>query len=209
MTTQDPQARRRPSRDGRPTSRRTGGGEGPRRKKRRPAEEASEQARNVGSEAQQEAQATAETARAEASAVAETAQQEAGSVLETGMAALEQQAGKQTEQLVEKLYDYRDEMDALLQGEPEQAGQVRDAVQRLADRTTDVADRMAEGGPRGMVEDAKDLAGRRPGVFLLGAAVAGFGIGRLLRATRDSDDDLVERERSAVDDEPRYAEDDS
>jgi hypothetical protein len=206
MTTQDPQARRRPSRDGRPTSRRTGGGDGPRRKKRRPTQEASEQARDVGNEAQQEAQATAETARVEASAVAETAQEEAGSVVETGMAALEQQAGRQTEQLVEKLYDYRDEMDALLQGDPESAGQVRDALQRLADRTTSAADRMAEGGPRGMVEDAKDLAGRRPGVFLLGAAVAGFGVGRLLRATRDADDELVESERSAV--EGGYAEDD-
>jgi hypothetical protein len=42
-------------------------------------------------------------------------------------------------------------------------------------------------GYDGMVEDAQRLARRRPGVFLAGAAVAGFAIGRLLRSAKDGD----------------------
>ena len=40
-----------------------------------------------------------------------------------------------------------------------------------------------------MLEDLQSFARRRPGVFLAGAAVAGFGIGHAVRANSSSDDD--------------------
>lgn len=193
-------------------ARRSGANTRPGTKRSKPAEDddrrrpsrsdgdSSESARDVGKRAQEEARGTAEKARSEAAAVADTASEEASNVMATGMQALEEQAGRQTRQLADRMYDVRDEMDYLLRGQPDEAGQVGDVVQQLADRLSTTADRMAEGGPRGLVDDARDLAGRRPGVFLLGAVALGFGAGRLLRSARDADDELLEQERSALED---------
>ncbi|GAC1503859.1 MAG: hypothetical protein NVS1B14_09480 [Vulcanimicrobiaceae bacterium] len=44
------------------------------------------------------------------------------------------------------------------------------------------ADSLSSRGYDGVMQDVKGLARRRPGLFLLGAAAAGFGVARLARA---------------------------
>jgi len=67
------------------------------------------------------------------------------------------------------------------------ARQASGEVQRFAQR-------IDERGFDGLVDDLQSFARRRPGAFLLGAAVTGFATGRLLRGARDaaSDDDSAQ-----------------
>ncbi|MFD0278954.1 hypothetical protein ACFVHB_34295 [Kitasatospora sp. NPDC127111] len=52
------------------------------------------------------------------------------------------------------------------------------AVEQIADGGRRVADHLDDRGPDGLLEDVQDLARRRPGLFLAGAALAGFALGR-------------------------------
>jgi hypothetical protein len=60
--------------------------------------------------------------------------------------------------------------------------QLRDLVQQTADGGRRAADWLDRRGVEGLVSEVKSFARRRPGLFLLGAAVAGFGVGRLAKA---------------------------
>ncbi|MEW2135754.1 hypothetical protein AB0892_03970 [Streptomyces sp. NPDC005409] len=51
-------------------------------------------------------------------------------------------------------------------------------VRQIADGGHQVADHLEKRGPDGLVSDLQDFARRRPGVFLAGAALAGFAVAR-------------------------------
>lgn len=52
-------------------------------------------------------------------------------------------------------------------------------VQRLGEGSRQVADYLERQGPDGVVREVQEFARRKPGTFLLGAAVAGFLVGRV------------------------------
>jgi hypothetical protein len=60
---------------------------------------------------------------------------------------------------------------------------VRTAVRQLSDGGRQAADYLDEHGVGGVVERVGEFARRRPGTFLIGAAVGGFLAGRLAKAT--------------------------
>ncbi len=93
-----------------------------------------------------------------------------------------QQASRQTERAAEGLRGLAQQIGALVDGRPAEAGMAGDYARRLGDRVTAVAERMEDGGVDGMLQDVRRFARRRPGTFLLGAAVVGFAAGRVLRA---------------------------
>ncbi|WP_329493596.1 hypothetical protein [Kitasatospora herbaricolor] len=70
------------------------------------------------------------------------------------------------------------------------------AVAQLADGGHRVADRLEERGPDGLLEDVQDFARRRPGLFLAGAALAGFGLGRTANGVAAAGEPAVTRDRS-------------
>lgn len=71
-----------------------------------------------------------------------------------------------------------------------------------ADRVHGVADEVQAGDFEAIIDDVRAFARRRPAAFLLGAAVAGFGVGRLVRASNAADDE-AEAEASAPATRPR------
>lgn len=71
---------------------------------------------------------------------------------------------------------------ALANGRPQEAGPLVDYAERIANWLDTVAAGIEERGLEGLTADAADLARRRPGVFLAGAAVVGLGVGRLIRS---------------------------
>jgi hypothetical protein len=79
----------------------------------------------------------------------------------------------------------------LAEGRPEEAGQLSAYAQKAAGKVTDVAERVEARGVEGALDDMKSFARRRPGVFLLGAGIAGFATGRLLRAATTADSDAT------------------
>ena len=71
---------------------------------------------------------------------------------------------------------------ALSQGRPEQAGPLVDYAEQAATWLDNAASHIEERGLEGLATDVVDFARRRPAVFLAGAAVVGFGVGRLIRS---------------------------
>lgn len=143
---------------------------------------ATEGARQVASEATRQAsQLTSEALDSARTLVGEA----------TG--SLREQAGHQTERAASGLRSLSDQMRALAEGRTDQAGAAGDYARQAGQKLQEVADRLESGGVEGALSDLQSFARRRPGVFLLGAAAAGFAVGRLVRgaqaASGDSDSD--------------------
>jgi hypothetical protein len=181
---------------------------------RRVASRATAESQRVANRAVNEGQDVARTARSQSQAVARAAAGGAREVAETAkeqaavvrdeLAAqgravamearskLEAETELQTRRAAGGLARLAEETRALAEGRPEDAPTLRDFVADGADRLVDVADRVAGladeiqvKGIDGVVTDVTRFARRRPATFLLAAAVAGFGVGRLVRATGD------------------------
>ena len=134
---------------------------------------ATEGARQVASEASRQAsQLTSEALSSARTLVGEA----------TG--SLREQAGQQTERAASGLRTLSDQVRALAEGRADQAGAAGDYARQAGEKLQQVADRLESGGIEGALSDLQTFARRRPGVFLLGAAAAGFAVGRLVRGAQ-------------------------
>jgi len=167
---------------------------------RQVAGEATDEARQVASEAAERGGAVVEQARSDARDVVQTARARAGevteeitaqgrSLLEETTGQLEQQAKVGAQRAATSLQRLGTEAQALAEGRPEDAPVLSEYVWKVADGCYGAADRMHQlandvesRGFSGVLEDLSDYARRRPGTFLLGAAVLGFGVGRMVKA---------------------------
>ena len=95
---------------------------------------------------------------------------------------IQAQADVQASRLASALFQVGNQAVALSQGRPEQAGPLVDYAEQAANWLDDRASYIEERGLEGLATDVVDFARRRPAVFLAGAAVVGFGVGRLLRS---------------------------
>jgi hypothetical protein len=57
---------------------------------------------------------------------------------------------------------------------------------------------MDQRGVEGVLDDVRSFARRRPGVFLLGAGIAGFAVGRLVRGAKDAPTSRPGPSRAAI-----------
>ena len=173
----------------------------------RVASRAAEETQEVASLAQEKGQQVASAATEQAREVGATAKEQAdrvkGEIVEQGrtlaeeaQGQLQSQAYSQSRQLADRLAQLGDEVRALAEGRPEDADTVVPYVSNAADAVYDAADRLYslaedinERGLGGVLEEVQAFARRRPGAFLLGAAVAGLGVGRAVRAAKDEGED--------------------
>ena len=95
---------------------------------------------------------------------------------------LQAQADMQASRLAGALFQVGGQAVALSQGRPDQAGPLVDYAEQAATWLDDTASYIEERGLEGLATDVVDFARRRPAVFLAGAAVVGFGVGRLIRS---------------------------
>ena len=204
-----------------------GAGTTPRaRQARRVAASSAGQGKQVASRALDESQRVASTARGEGESVARVAAGNAkevgGTVREQALQVREEvtaqgravvgeartklqaETGVQARRAADGVSRLADEIRALADGRPDEAPTVAQYVNEGADRLIDLAERIAGladelevKGIDGVVSDVTRFARRRPGTFLLGAAVAGFGVGRLVRSAGDDDGDLPDDEELA------------
>ena len=181
----------------------------PRRRRRRPAEpstagaarsagrdvasSAAEQGQQVATAAVTQARDLAGTAREEAAQVGEELSEQARSLLEETRGQLQDQAQTQVERLSETLRRFGAQGQALAEGRPSQAGPLPAYVRDAAGRLEQLADDVDTRGVEGLVDDLQSFARRRPGVFLLGAAAVGFGVGRLIRAKSSDGEEATAR----------------
>lgn len=148
-----------------------------------------EEGRQVADETRRQAGAVAGTAREQAGNVATEAMDHARDLAGTARQQLHHQARQQTDALGGAIGTLGGRVQALADGDVDGAGPVGDYAQRLAGQVEQFAGRVDELGFDGMVDEVQRYARRKPGAFLLGAAVAGFAISRLARGAQSAQSD--------------------
>ncbi|MET9934721.1 MULTISPECIES: hypothetical protein [unclassified Streptomyces] len=145
-------------------------------------------AAEVARTAQDKAGESASLVGGKAAEVGGTAKEQAGNVVGEAAAQakdlagelrtqLQGQAETQTQRLAENVRRLSQELRELGEnGKPDST--VADLARRAADGGHQVASHMEKRGPDGLVSDLQSFARRRPGVFLAGAALAGFVVAR-------------------------------
>ncbi|HEX7135561.1 MAG TPA: hypothetical protein VF228_23495, partial [Iamia sp.] len=161
------------------------------------AQEATAQGRQVASVATEKGQEVVATAAEQAKGVVAAASEQIGTVggealgqartvLDSATGDVRDQLEQRLRTLVESARTTAGELDALVDGRPEDAGRARELAQSASQQVTRLADRADELGVQGVVEEVTDLARRRPVLFLAGAATAGILVGRLARAGKEA-----------------------
>ena len=143
---------------------------------------ATEKSKEVAGSAAEQAKAVTDTAREQVGQVRQEAVHQGREVVSQATAKLQEQGRVQAQELASTVRGWADQTRALADGRPEEAGQVAQYARQAADGVANAAGKLEERGFEGVVDDLQRFARRRPGVFLLGAAAAGFGVGRLLRS---------------------------
>jgi hypothetical protein len=142
----------------------------------------------VASRAEADAHRLAGTARSQAAQVTGELAAEARGMLAETQEQLEAQADLQASRLAGSLSLVGGQAVALAEGRPEEAGSLVGYAEQAATWLDGAASYLEEQGLEGIATDVADLARRRPALFLAGAAVVGFGVGRLVRSGGLSDE---------------------
>ncbi|WP_051813004.1 hypothetical protein [Kitasatospora sp. MBT63] len=117
------------------------------------------------------------TVKEQASQVAGEAAAQARDLLGEARDQIREQAREQTGRLAENVRRLAHELqDMADHGKPDSTATA--AVGQIADGGHRGADRLEGRGAEGLLEDVQGFARRRPGLFLAGAALAGFALGR-------------------------------
>jgi hypothetical protein len=90
-------------------------------------------------------------------------------------------ADAQLRQVADGLEVLHRQTGALAQGRPDEAGPLVEYMLEATQSLGDLAEHIRKGGLDGVAADIKRIARKRPVTFLVGSAVAGLAIGRLLR----------------------------
>jgi hypothetical protein len=83
---------------------------------------------------------------------------------------------------VQNVRTWSDELESMAEGRTSQPGRI---VGEVAARGRSAADYVEDHGLRGLLNQVESFARRRPGLFLAGAAAAGFAVARLAKAARE------------------------
>jgi hypothetical protein len=149
-------------------------------------------ARQMTDTAGQQSREVAESAKAEASQVKDAAKDQAREVkdevaaqarglVDQAKTELRDQSEVQAHQVAQAIRRVGDQAVALAEGRAQDAGAVADYVRQAGGKAREVASHVEQRGIEGVLNDVQDFARRKPGVFLLGSAAAGFVVGRLIR----------------------------
>lgn len=149
------------------------------------ASTATDEARRVADTTVDEAKGVAQVAADQASTVTTQAIDQARTVLDGATVELRDQLEQRLRDLSSSARTTADELQALVDGRPDDAGRTRDLAASASDHIARLADRADNLGVQGVIEEASDLARRRPVLFLAGAATAGLLVGRMARAGRE------------------------
>lgn len=146
------------------------------------ATRAAEESKNVASTAAEGTREVVAEAAGEISSVVGQAKDQVQSLVADARTELQQQADTRAAQAADGLRRLSWQFGALAEGRPTDAPQLMEYMKTAEHRLSDAAARLEQRGPQGLLEDVASFARRRPGMFLLCAAGAGFAAGRLVRS---------------------------
>lgn len=141
---------------------------------------AKDQAGNVASTAKQAGSQVASTAADQAKQVTQETKRQAQDLVQQGRQQLQQQARTGQQKAGQGLNDIAQQLRLMVQGGGETpSGPAADLVSQAGDKVEQLASWISDREPGDLVVELRNFARRKPGVFLLGAAVAGVVAGRL------------------------------
>ena len=141
---------------------------------------ARDEAAGVGQHARDAGGQVAQTAADQArEVVAETGRQ-ARDLLDEAQGQARDQASAQQQKAAQQLRTVADELHEMA-ANGGQSGLATEVARQAADRMQGAASWLEQREPRELLEGVRNFARRRPGTFLVGAAVAGLAAGRLTR----------------------------
>ena len=141
---------------------------------------AKDQAGNVASTAAQAGSQVASTAADQAKQVTQETKRQAQDLVQQGRQQLQHQARTGQQKAGQGLNDIAQQLRTMVQGGGETpTGPAADLVAQAGDKLEELASWVSQREPGDLVVELRNFARRKPGVFLLGAAVAGVVAGRL------------------------------
>ncbi len=169
-----------------------------RRATRQAASTAAGETTRVASTAVSSGQEVARTASQDVKELATTLKEQAGQVsgefrdqalglVDEAKTLLQSRADTQTEKLAQGLRRLGNKAGGLAQGWPNEESSVRQYIWQLAEKLDVAADEIELRGVDGLVDEVQTFARRNPTAFMVGAAVVGFGVGRVIRASSSAD----------------------
>lgn len=162
---------------------------------------AKDQAAEVKDTAVQAGSQVAATAKEQGQQVVSEAAAHARDLLGEARTQATSQLSAQKSSAVTSARSLSDELRALANGEPGQSGIATELVRQASTRLQEVVDWVESREPADLLDEVKDFARRKPGTFLLGAAVLGVLAGRTTRgAVAAAHDDSTPGRHAAVTD---------
>src|SRR4051812_42492634 len=144
------------------------------------ADVAKDEAKNVQQTAVQAGSQVASTATDQAKQVAQETQRQAKDLLDQGRSQVREQAITQQQKAGQSLSSLAQEIRGLADGTSDGApGPARDLLQQGAGMVENFASKLQNREPAELLDEVRNFARRKPGMFLLGAAAAGVLAGRL------------------------------
>jgi uncharacterized protein YjbJ (UPF0337 family) len=143
---------------------------------------AKEEAQNVKAAATDATQQVAGTAQEQAGKVVSDVRTQTKQLAEQTRTQVSSQVNDQRDRAVGGLRSIGDELRGMSNGEQTQAsGLVAQLAGEGAELTHKVADFIEQREPAELIDEVRGFARRKPGTFLIGAAIAGVVVGRLTR----------------------------
>jgi hypothetical protein len=144
-------------------------------------ETAKHEAGDLKDTAVSEAGHVAETAKGEAKAVAQEVKYQAKDLFAQTQRELKDQAQVQQQRAASGLRSMSDELDSMT-ASAQNPGMATDLLRQASSRMAGAAAWLGDRDPGSLLYEVKSFARRRPGTFIIGAAVLGIVAGRLTRA---------------------------
>lgn len=141
---------------------------------------ARDEAVGVGHQASHAGSEVAHTATDQAKEVTAEARKQAKDLLDQGLGQVRGQASNGQHRAAGQLRSLADELREM-SDKADQSGMAGDLVRQVADKAQRVSSWLEDREPGDVLDEVHSFARRRPGMFLLGAAVAGVVTGRLTK----------------------------
>jgi hypothetical protein len=142
---------------------------------------AKDEAASVGETAKEATSQVATTATEQAKNVAGETKRQAKDLINQAGSQVTEQAGAQKQKAAGGLRSLGDELRSMAEGTGAQGGMTGDLARQAADKAHELAGWLDQRDPGSLLEEIRQLARRKPGTFLIGAALAGVAAGRLTR----------------------------
>jgi hypothetical protein len=150
---------------------------------------AKDEARNVGQTAAQAGSQVASTAADQAKEVASETKAQAQDLLQQGRQQLRQQAVTSQQKAATGLQGIAAQLRDMVDGNAAAPGPARDLVEQGTAKVEEFASWLQNREPADLLDEVRSFARRKPGTFLLGAALAGVLAGRLTSGVKAAHSD--------------------